>query len=125
MNKKTLNNIASFIIVVVISVITIFILSKISPDNSIQTAIAPIVELPINATTTNVEISVSKLLLTLSPYTPSLDVLSNPEAYKSQSVRLILNGNFSLAKLHINGLVTEDGSHFLSIVYFVYNTVYV
>ena len=84
-----------------------------------QTATTPVVESPSNIATTtpSIEDNVSKLILTPDPYTPSPDVLSNTDAYESQSIRLILNGSFNTARLHIGGVVTDKGNHFLNIVY--------
>lgn len=117
MNKKTINNILSFLSVLAIGVATVYVLSLISPSTAVKTATAPVVELPSNATTTNPEGNLTKLLLNTHPYTPSPDVLSSLDSYKAQSIRLILNGEFQDARLHIVGNVTEKGDHFFNIVY--------
>ena len=114
MNQYYVNNILSFAAVVAIGVATILVLSFITPDE--ETAIAPSVELPTNATSTPTA-NVSVLNLTSTPYTPTPDVLSNQDAYNTQSIRLILNGEFAKASLRIKGDVTEKGDHFLSLVY--------
>ncbi|KKT61230.1 MAG: hypothetical protein UW55_C0035G0004 [Candidatus Giovannonibacteria bacterium GW2011_GWA2_44_26] len=115
MNKYiNINSVLSFLVIVAIGVATIYVLSWISPKE--ETATAPSVEVPTNATSTPIE-NVSVLHLVSKPYTPTKDVLSNPDAYKSQSIRLILNGDFEKASLRIKGEVTEKGDHFLSLVY--------
>lgn len=43
--------------------------------------------------------------------------MGDPKAYSLESIRLLLNGDFDSANLHIQGNVTEKGNHFLNLVY--------
>lgn len=107
---------ASALAIMIIGLLaTWFIIEKINAQDG--TATAPIVELPPDATTTNLAPKLNRLVLNSGPYTPTPDVMSSQDAYDRQSIRLILNGNFQTAQLHIVGTTTENGSHFLSLAY--------
>lgn len=52
-----------------------------------------------------------------SVYTPLQDAFSDLGIYQRESFRIVLNGNFQKAQLHIAGKVINGGRHFLSIKY--------
>lgn len=123
MDKKNINNILSFVVIVIIGVITVYILSLIPSSNSTPTtATIPPVTVPSStvatASTTLPVITSTTPLLSNSQNVPS-DILTNLDTYNQYAIRLILNGKFKVAQLHVTGTVNESGNHF---VYFSYGT---
>ena len=87
------------------------------PTN-IQEASTPIQDVPPETldTTSNIK-DIKTRELIVKPYTPSQNVFADQETYNKESLRLMLNGEFDIAQLHIKGTVKESGDHFLILNY--------
>lgn len=86
-------------------------------NSGVQIADAPVDLIPNASTAIGSSEQLKQLVLNNQPYTPSSTAATDKAVYQKEAIRLILNGDFEIAQLHITGVVNESGPHFLDLIF--------